>query len=81
MDNFNFLCDAMMEGYEQTAQRDAEQTKIAESIKLFRRKLDAKTAREFNSLLDSVNNSDTDALYEAFMRGCCFAAWIFSTIK
>ena len=81
MDNLNVLCDTLMEEYERTAQRNAEQTKIAENIELLRCKLDANAAREFNSLIDSINNSDAKAVYEAFRCGCCFATWIFSTSK
>jgi len=81
MANLDIACEVLIDQYDQTAQRNAEQTKIAKGIELFRSRLDAKTAREFNSLLDSINNSDTDALYEAFKRGYCFAAWIFSVAK
>ena len=81
MANFDIACEVLMDEYEKTAQRNAEQTQIAESIEFFRRKLDAKATKEFNSLLDNVNNSDAKAVYEAFKFGCCFATWIFSASK
>lgn len=72
------LCDCVMQSYEESDARDMEQELIAKDISSLANQLVPEHKAQLVSLLDRINNADSQAYYKAFENGMQVAMVLFS---